>query len=102
MFDTGAQQSMICRGGWKIIRRHDTWIYARGVDLGGPPKAGNRLQVVNARGGVKNCMDGKSYLVIISQAFFNPNLDKPCWRRTILSAMVLRYFHFQGSFVAIS
>ena len=43
VFDTGSQQSIIGRDGWKIIRRHDTWIYARGVYLGVPPKAGSRL-----------------------------------------------------------
>ena len=76
VFDTGAQQSMIGRDGWEIIKRHDYWIDARGVDLGGPPKAGRRLQLVDARGVVKNRLDGKSYLIIISQALFNPNSDE--------------------------
>ena len=62
VLDTGAQQSMIGRGGWKIIRRHDKWIYARGVDLGVPPKAGRRLQLVDVRGVEKNRLDGKSTL----------------------------------------
>ena len=76
VFDTGAQKSMIVRDGWEIIKRHDSWINARGVDLGGPPKAGCRLQLVDARGVVKTFLDGKSYLIIISQAFFNPNSDE--------------------------
>ena len=75
MFDTGYQQSMIGRDGWEINKRHDTWIDAKGVDLGGPTKVGRRLQFVDARGVVKNLLDGKSYLVIVRQAFFNPNLD---------------------------
>ena len=32
VFDTGAQQLIIGRDGWEIIKRHDTWIYAKGVD----------------------------------------------------------------------
>ena len=40
VFDTGAQQLMIGRDGWEIIKRHDTWIDAKGVDLGGTPKVG--------------------------------------------------------------
>ena len=67
---------MIGRDGWKIIRRNDTWIDARGVDLGGPLKAGCRLQMVDARGVVKNRLDGKSYLIILRQDLFNPNPDK--------------------------
>ena len=53
VFDTGAQQYMIGREDWEIIKRHDYWINARGVDLGGPPKTGRRLQLVDARGVVK-------------------------------------------------
>ena len=37
VFDTGDQQSMIGKEGWEIIKRLDTWIYAQGVNLGGPP-----------------------------------------------------------------
>ena len=76
MFDTGAQQSMIGQDGQEIIKRHDTWIDAQGVDLGGPPKEGHRLQLLDARGVVKNRLDGKSYLAIIRQAFFNLNSEK--------------------------
>ena len=76
MFDTGAQQSMLGRYGWEIIRNHDKWIDTRGVDLGGPSKTGRRLQLVDARGVVKNRLDGNSYLVIIRQAFFNSNSDE--------------------------
>ena len=54
MFDTGAQQSTIGRDGWDIIKRHDTWIGARGVDLGGYSKADSHLRLVDARGVVKN------------------------------------------------
>ena len=67
---------MIVRDGWEIIKRHDSWINARGVDLGGPPKAGCRLQLVDARSVVKNSLDRKSYLIIIRQAFLNPNPDE--------------------------
>ena len=76
MFDTGAQQSMLGRDGWDIIKNHDKWIDTRGVDLGGTSKTGRRLQLVDARGVVKNRLDGKSYLVIIRQAFFNSNSDE--------------------------
>ena len=76
MFDTGAQQSMIGWDGWEIIRRHDSWIDERGVDLGVYPKSGLRLQLVDARGVVKNRLDGKRYLIIIRQAFFNPSSDE--------------------------
>ena len=40
MFDNGAQQLMIGRDGWEIIKRHDNWIDAQGVNLCGPPKEG--------------------------------------------------------------
>ena len=40
VFDTGAQQLMIGRDGWEIIKRHDNWIDAQGVNLCGPPKEG--------------------------------------------------------------
>ena len=54
MFDTGAQQSMIGRDGWEIIKHHDKWIDARGVDLGSSSKVGRCLQLVDARGVVNN------------------------------------------------
>ena len=76
VFDTGSQQSMIGRDGWVIIKSNYSWIDARGVDLGGPPKADRRLQLVDARGAVKNRQDGKSYLIIIRQAIFNTNYDE--------------------------
>ena len=76
VFDTGAQQSMLGRDGWEIIKNHEKWIETRGVDLGGPSKKGRHLQLVDARGVVKNCLDGKRYLVIIRQAFFNPSSDE--------------------------
>ena len=34
------------------------------------------MQLVDARVVVKNRLDGKSYLVIVRQAFFNPNSDE--------------------------
>ena len=71
VFDTGSQKFMLGRYGWEIIKNHDKWIDTRGVDLGGSSKMGRRLQLVDARGVVKNLLDGKSYLVIIRQAFFN-------------------------------
>ena len=76
VFDTGSHQSMLGRYGWDIINNHDKWIDTRGVDLGGTSKTGRRLQLVDARGVVKNLLDGNSYLVIIRQAFFNSNSDE--------------------------
>ena len=43
VFYTGAQQSMLGRDGWEIIKNHEKWIDTRGVDLGGPSKTGRRL-----------------------------------------------------------
>ena len=34
------------------------------------------MQLVDARGVVKNRLDGKSYLVIVRQVFFNPSSDE--------------------------
>ena len=76
LFDTGAQQSMIGRYGWEIIKRYDTWIHSKGVNLDGSPNAGLRLHLLDARGVVKTRWYWKSYLVILGQAFFNPDLDK--------------------------
>ena len=76
MFDTGAQKSMIGWYGWGIIKQNGTCIDARGVNMGGTSKAGRWLKLVDARGVVKNSMDGKRYLLILSQDLFNPNLDK--------------------------
>ena len=59
MFDTGNHQSMIGRDSWEIIKRHDKWIGAKGVDLWSSLKAGRHLQLVDARGVVKNRLDGK-------------------------------------------
>ena len=67
---------MLGRDGWDIIKNHDNWMDTRGIDLGGPYKMGCRLQVVDARVVVKNRLDGKSYLIIIRQDFFNSNLDE--------------------------
>ena len=50
---------MIGQDGWEIIKLHDTWIDAQGVNMGVPLKAGRRLQPVDARGVAKNRMDGK-------------------------------------------
>ena len=62
--------------GWEIIKRRDTWIDAQGINIGGPPKTGRCLQLVDARGVVKNLLDGKRYLVILRQAFLNPKSEK--------------------------
>ena len=35
MLDTGSQQSMIGMEGRVIIKHHDSWIDAQGVDMGG-------------------------------------------------------------------
>ena len=42
----------------------------------GVSKAGRRLQLVDARGVLKNRLGGGCYLVILRQAFFNLNSDK--------------------------
>ena len=76
VFDTGPQHYMIGRYGWEIIKHHEKWINIRCVDLGGSSKTGRRLQLVDARGVVKYCLDGKSYLVIVRQVFFNPISDE--------------------------
>ena len=76
VFDTSAQQSMISRDGWEIIKRHEKWIDTRGVYLGGSSKAGRRLHLVDARDVVKYCLDGKSYLIIVRQVFFNLSSDE--------------------------
>ena len=34
------------------------------------------MRLTDARGAVKNRPDGKRYLIILNQAFFNPNLDE--------------------------
>ena len=73
VFDTGAQQYIIGRDGWEIIKRHDTWIETKSVNMGGSSKAGRRLQLVDARSVVKNRLDGKRYLAILRKDFFNPN-----------------------------
>ena len=41
VFNTGDHQLMIGQDGWDIIKRHDTWIYEQGVNMGGTPKAGS-------------------------------------------------------------
>ena len=76
MFDTGAQKLMIGQYGWEIIKRRDTWIYAQGVKMGGPPKSGRLLQLVDARGVVKTFLYGKRYLEILSKDLFNTNPDE--------------------------
>ena len=76
LIDTGAHHSMIGRDGWEIIKRHNKWIDARGAYLGSSSKAGRRLHLVDAKGVVKNCLDGRRYLIVIRQAFFNPSLDE--------------------------
>ena len=67
---------VIGRDGWEIIKRHDNFIDAQGVNMGGPPKTRRRFQLVYARVVVKTFLDGKRYLVILRQALFNPNSDE--------------------------
>ena len=67
---------MIGQDSWEIIKRHNNWIYAQGVNMGGTSKAWRRLQLVDPRGVAENLLDGKYYLVTLRQAFFNPNSDK--------------------------
>ena len=73
ILDIGAKQSIISMGGWEIIKHHGSSIYSQRVDMGGYSKVGRRLQIGDAKGVVKNCMDGKRYLVIVRKSFFNPN-----------------------------
>ena len=44
--------------------------------MGSSSKAGRRLQLVDARGVVKNRLYGKRYLIVIRQVFFNPSSDE--------------------------
>ena len=76
VFDTGAQQLMLGRDGWEIIKRHENWIDTRDVDLGGPSQMGRRLQLVDARCVVKKCLGRKRYLISVRRAFFNPSSDE--------------------------
>ena len=87
VLDTGAQKSMIGMGGWEIIKRHDSWIDAQGVNMGGLSKADHRLKSVDTRGVTKNCLDGKCYLIIIRQAFSTQIQMRHFWQRTKLSVM---------------
>ena len=90
MLDTGSQKSMVGMEGWEIIKRHDTCIYAEVVNMGGSSNAGFCLQLVNARGVVKNRLDVKRYLVIVRKAFFNPNSYK-----TLLEKYQIKFFGVQ-------
>ena len=72
VIDAGSQQSMVIIGGWDIIKRHDTWIDTQGVNMGGSSKAGHRLKLVDTRGVIKNCLDGKRYLITFRQYLFHP------------------------------
>ena len=60
VFDTGSQKSMIGRYGWEIVKRHDTWIDAQGVNMGGYSKEGRRLQLLDDRSGVKTVWMGSA------------------------------------------
>ena len=62
--------------GWEIINRHDTWIYAQEFNMGGPSKSGRHLELVDARGVVKNSLNGKHYFLILRKYFFNPNSEE--------------------------
>ena len=64
---------MVGVGGWEIIKHHDTWIDSQSLNIGGSSKAGNRLQLVDTSGVLKDYIDGKCYLLILRQALFNPN-----------------------------
>ena len=44
---------MIGMGGWEIIKIHYSWIYAQGVDMGGSPKGGRPLHLIDTRDVVK-------------------------------------------------
>ena len=76
VFDTGPQKLMIGRDGWEMIKHHYTWVDAQGVNMGEISKTGCRLQLLDARGMVKNRVDRKRYMLILRLNFFNPNLDK--------------------------
>ena len=40
LFDTDSHHSMIVLGYWEVIKRHDSCIYAQGVNMGVPSKGG--------------------------------------------------------------
>ena len=44
--------------------------------MGGSSKAGRHLQLVDVRGVVKNCLDGKQYFLVLMLGFLNPSSDK--------------------------
>ena len=91
---------MIGQVGWDIIKLRDAWIDVQGVNMGVPSKLGHSLQLIDARGVVENRMGGKRYLVILRQAFFNPNSDETLFTEDQKSSpMVLRYIIVQGSLV---
>ena len=54
VLDTGAQYTMVGMRGWYIIKCHAMWIDSQGVNMGDSSKAGCRLQLLDARGVVKN------------------------------------------------
>ena len=98
VFDTGDQQSMIGRDGWEIIKRRDNWIDTQGVNMVGPSKAGRRFQLVDARGVVKNCLDGKRYLVILWKYFFNPNSDETLLAEDQIKCYGVKVYYFPRVF----
>ena len=73
---TRDQHSIVGMGGWEIIKRHNTWIYAQCVNMGDYSKAGRRFKLVDTKGVAKKRLNGNNYLLIVRQALFNPNSDK--------------------------
>ena len=60
---------MIGMCGWEIIKLHDNWIYSQGVNMVGSSKGCRQLQLIDARGVVKICLDKKRNLVIVRKDF---------------------------------
>ena len=67
--------------------------------MGGASKAGLPLQLVDARGVVKNRMDGKCYLLVLRQDLFDPNSDETMLDENQIECYGVKVFFFPGVFV---
>ena len=99
VFDTWAQESIIGRYGWEIIKRRDTWIDAQGINIGGSSRAGRHLRLVDSRGMAKIFWLGRATWSSLGKLSSIQIRTRPCWGRTKLSAMVSSYIRVQGSLV---
>ena len=60
---------MIGMGGWEIIKIHYSWIYAQGVDMGGSPKGGRHLHLIDTRDVVKIIWMGNATWLYVGKHF---------------------------------